>query len=80
MYFLFSNTFCDIIILEITVNVYPQLLISGALVFHVHCVILIVKSHHLLDEVGRALSECRARRVFEKLVLEQRDKIAISNV
>jgi hypothetical protein len=79
MYF-FSNTFCDIIILEIAAKVYPQLLISGALVFHVHCVILIVKSHHLLDEVGRALSECRARRVFEKLVLEQRDKIAISNV
>ena len=70
MYFLFSNTFCDIIILEITVKVYPQLLISGALVFHVRFIVCLIKSHHLLNKFGRVLSEHRTRRVFKKLVLK----------
>lgn len=65
-----SNTFYDIVVCEISIQVEPQLFISGTPIFHVRHIIRVIKSHHLLHEVGRALSERRARRVLEILVLK----------
>ena len=77
----FLHTFRNIVIREIAVKVEPQLVIPGAPVFHVRCIVLIIKSHHLLYKSGRVLPKWRARRVLEKLVLKKRDQVvAVSNV
>ena len=75
-----SNTFGNIIIRKIAVKVQPQLIIPGAPVSHVRRIVRVIKSHHLLNKLGRVLSKWRARRVLEKFVLKQRHKFAFNSL